>query len=61
MSFKFNPFTGTFDIVTKFLNKLVYTNEVAIVQDNTFLIHHQPVLLGTSQFIVKGTGVLRIE
>jgi hypothetical protein len=61
MSYKFNPFTGTLDVVdTSPPKKLEYTNEIITVLTNNFLILVDPILSGTSEINVQGTADLRV-
>ena len=61
MSFKFNPFTGTFDIVNDPVpNKIEYINEDITVLTNTFLVLVEPILSGTSTITLEGTATLKV-
>jgi len=61
MSFKFNPFTGTFDIVSRPLpSKVTYDDEIAIIPDNNFVALHNPLLLGSTSFIIEGDSILEV-
>ena len=62
MSYKFNPFTGTLDLIdTSAPNKIEYTNENITVATNNFITLIEPVLVGTSTITLNGTSILRIE